>query len=175
MNTGGRARLCEEFSRQLGTNAHTSEKNSSFFNDRLVVFSMVIFVFVVCRSVGSHRHHCHSHFVVKKQRAKKVLNVLPVKVVRVISKRLIGGSFGLRAILQCPWGGGGGPPGNCGWGWGGRHSRKFLVGGCRLVLQILTPFQTKKCYFPHLFPDQTCKIHTRFQTWSLGGNVVIIT
>ena len=110
MNTGGRARLCEEFSRQLGTNAHTSEKNSSFFNDRLVVFSMVIFVFVVCRSVGSHRHHCHSHFVVKKQRAKKVLNVLPVKVVRVISKRLICGSFGLRAILQCPWGGGGAHP-----------------------------------------------------------------
>ena len=147
MKTGGRARLCEEFSPQLGTNAHTSEKNSSFFNDRLVVFSMVIFVFVVCRSVGSHRHHCHSHFVVKKQRAKKVLNVLPVKVVRVISKRLIGGSFGLRATLQSPQG-------------------KFLVGVCRLVLQILTLFQTKKCHFPHLFPDQTCKIHTRFQTWS---------
>ena len=122
MNTGGRARLCEEFSRQLGTNAHTSEKNSSFFNDRLVVFSMVIFVFVVCRSVGSHRHHCHSHFVVKKQRAKKVLNVLPVKVVRVISKRLIGGSFGLRAILQCPWGGGG-TPGNSWWGYAAWFSK----------------------------------------------------
>ena len=31
--------------------------------------------------------------------------------------------------------------------------------------QILTLFQTKKCHFPHLFSDQTSKIHTPFQTW----------
>ena len=36
-------------------------------------------------------------------------------------------------------------------------------------------FQDKKCYFPHPFSDQTSKIHTRFQTWPLGGNYVIIT
>ena len=32
-------------------------------------------------------------------------------------------------------------------------SRKFLVGMCRPVLQILSLFQTKKCYFPHPFSD----------------------
>ena len=32
-------------------------------------------------------------------------------------------------------------------------SRKFLVGMCHPVLQILTLFQTKKCYFPHPFSD----------------------
>ena len=32
-------------------------------------------------------------------------------------------------------------------------SRKFLVGMCRPVLQILTLFQTKKCHFPHPFLD----------------------
>ena len=46
---------------------------------------------------------------------------------------------------------------------------------CRPVLQILTLFQTKKCHFPHPFSDQTSKIHTRFQTWPLGRNYVIIT
>ena len=30
---------------------------------------------------------------------------------------------------------------------------KFMVGVCRPVLQILTLFQTKKCYFPHPFSD----------------------
>ena len=30
---------------------------------------------------------------------------------------------------------------------------EFLVGLCRPVLQILTRFQTKKCYFPHPFSD----------------------
>ena len=34
-----------------------------------------------------------------------------------------------------------------------RFSRKFLVGMCRPVLQILTLFQTKKCHFPHPFSD----------------------
>ena len=48
---------------------------------------------------------------------------------------------------------------------GGGYSWEFLVGLCRPVLQILTRFQTKKCYFPYLFSDQTSKIHTRFQTW----------
>ena len=43
------------------------------------------------------------------------------------------------------------------------------------ALQILTRFQTKKCHFPHSFSDQTSKIHTRFQTWPLGRNYVIIT
>ena len=55
------------------------------------------------------------------------------------------------------------------------YSWEFLVGVCRPVLQILTLFQTKKCHFPHPFSDQTSKIHTRFQTWPLGRNYVIIT
>ena len=55
------------------------------------------------------------------------------------------------------------------------YSWEFLVGVCRPVLQILTRFQTKKCNFPHPFSDQTSKIHTRFQTWPLGRNYVIIT
>ena len=58
---------------------------------------------------------------------------------------------------------------------GGGYLREFLVGVCRLVLRILTRFQTKKCNFPHPFSDQTSKIHTRFQTWPLGRNYVIIT
>ena len=32
-------------------------------------------------------------------------------------------------------------------------SWEFLVGMCRPVLQILSLFQTKKCYFPHPFSD----------------------
>ena len=58
---------------------------------------------------------------------------------------------------------------------GGGYSWEFLVGECRSVLQILTRFQTKKCNFPYPFSDQTSKIHTRFQTWPLGRNYVIIT
>ena len=46
---------------------------------------------------------------------------------------------------------------------------------CRPVLQILTLFQTKKCYFQHPFSDQTSKIQTRFQTWPVGRIYVIIT
>ena len=45
---------------------------------------------------------------------------------------------------------------------------------CRPLLQILTLFK-KKCHFPLSFPDQTSKLHTRFQTWALGRNYVIIT
>ena len=58
---------------------------------------------------------------------------------------------------------------------GGGYSWEFLVGVCCPVLQILTWFQTKKCNFPHPFSDQTSIIHTRFQTWPLGRNYVIIT
>ena len=35
----------------------------------------------------------------------------------------------------------------------GGYFWKFMVGVCRPVLQILTLFQTKKCYFPHPFSD----------------------
>ena len=38
----------------------------------------------------------------------------------------------------------------------------ILGGGVLPILQILTRFQTKKFTFPHPFPDQTSKIHTRF-------------
>ena len=37
------------------------------------------------------------------------------------------------------------------------------------------PISDQKSNFPHPFSDQTSKIHTRFQTWPLGGNYVIIT
>ena len=37
------------------------------------------------------------------------------------------------------------------------------------------PDPTKKCIFPHPFSDQTSKINTRFQTWPLARNYVIIT
>ena len=41
-----------------------------------------------------------------------------------------------------------------------------ILGGA-VPPQILTLFQTKQCHFPHLFSDQTSKIHTPFQTWPL--------
>ena len=47
---------------------------------------------------------------------------------------------------------------------GGGYSWEFLVGACRPVLQILTPFQTKICHFLHPFSELASKIHTRFQT-----------
>ena len=40
------------------------------------------------------------------------------------------------------------------------------MGMCRLVLQILTLFQTKRYHFPHLFSDLASKIHTHFKTWN---------
>ena len=56
------------------------------------------------------------------------------------------------------------------------YSWELLVGLCGPVLEILTRFQTKKYTdFPHPFSDQTCKIHTRFQTWPLGRNYFVIT
>ena len=42
----------------------------------------------------------------------------------------------------------------------GEYFWEFLMGVCRLALQILTLFQTKKCHFPHPFSDLTSKIHT---------------
>ena len=61
------------------------------------------------------------------------------------------------------------------WGGGVGYAWEFLVGVCHPVLHILTLFQTKKCHFPRPFSDQTSQIHTRFQTWPLAGNYVIIT
>ena len=39
----------------------------------------------------------------------------------------------------------------------GGYSWEFLVGVCRPVLEILTLFQTKKCYFSHPFSDLASK------------------
>ena len=39
----------------------------------------------------------------------------------------------------------------------GRYFWIFLVEACRLVLQILTLFQTKKCHYSHSFSDLTSK------------------
>ena len=58
-------------------------------------------------------------------------------------------------------------------GWG--YSWEFLLRVCRPVLQMLTLFQTKKCNSPHPFSDQASRIHTRFQTWPVGRNYIIIT
>ena len=58
---------------------------------------------------------------------------------------------------------GGGTPGNSWWGCAARFPKFWPL------------FQTKKCNFPHLFSDQTSKIHTRFQTWPSGRNYVIVT
>ena len=55
------------------------------------------------------------------------------------------------------------------------YSWDFLVGVCRPLLQIVTLFQTKKFNFSDPFSDQTSKIHTRFQTWPLDKDYVIIT
>ena len=60
-------------------------------------------------------------------------------------------------------------------GGGEGASWEFLVGVCHPVFQIKTLFQIKKYNFPHPFSDQTSKIHTRFQTWPLGRNYVLIT
>ena len=38
-------------------------------------------------------------------------------------------------------------------GGGGGGGEVFLVGACRPVLQILTPFQTNICHFLHPFSD----------------------
>ena len=49
----------------------------------------------------------------------------------------------------------------------------ILGGVCRPVLQILTlAISDHKCHFPHPFSNQTCKIHTRFQTWPLSSLLI---
>ena len=58
---------------------------------------------------------------------------------------------------------GGGTPGNSWWGFAARFFKSWPY------------FRPKTCHFPHLFSDKTSKIHTRFQTWPLGTNYVIIT
>ena len=61
-------------------------------------------------------------------------------------------------------------------GGGGGYTWELLVGVCRLVIQILSLFQTaKNCNFLHPFSDPTSKIHTRFQTCPLGRNYVSFT
>ena len=60
-----------------------------------------------------------------------------------------------------------------GGGGGGWYSWEFLVGACRPVLQILTPFQTKMCNFLHPFSDLASKIHTRFQTCHIRNYGII--
>ena len=55
----------------------------------------------------------------------------------------------------------------------GGYSCEFLVEVCRPVLQILTPFQTKICHFPHPCSDRASKIHTLFQTCPLRNYVII--
>ena len=62
-----------------------------------------------------------------------------------------------------PRGRGGSTPGNSWWGCAARFSKSW------------PDFRPKKCNSPHSFSDQTSKIHTRFQTWPLGRNYVIIT
>ena len=61
---------------------------------------------------------------------------------------------------------GGGTPGNSCWGCAARCSK------CYIMLYI---FQTKKCNFPYPFSDQASRIHTRFQTWPVDRNYIIIT
>ena len=51
----------------------------------------------------------------------------------------------MHITLTTDTGGGGGARGE-------RYSSEFSVGVCRLVLQILTLFQTKACHFSHSFP-----------------------
>ena len=55
----------------------------------------------------------------------------------------------------------------------GGYSWEFLVGACRPVLQILTPFQTKICNFLHPFSDLASKIHTPFQTCHIRNYGII--
>ena len=70
--------------------------------------------------------------------------------------------FGFGLIL-IPGEGGGGTPGNSWWGCAALFSKSRL------------DFRVKSVIFARPFSDQTSKMHTRFQTWLLGGNYVIIT
>ena len=60
-----------------------------------------------------------------------------------------------------------------GGGGGGGYSWEFLVGVCRPVLQILTPFQTKISHFLHPFSDLASKIHSCFQTCHIRNYGII--
>ena len=58
------------------------------------------------------------------------------------------------------------------------YSWEFLVVVCSPVLQILTLFdlfRPKNVIFHSRFHTRPLKIHTRFQTWPLGRNYLIIT
>ena len=50
----------------------------------------------------------------------------------------------------------------------------IFVWVCRPVLQVLTQFQTEKCYFPQPFSLQASWIQFRFQIWYGYRNQVII-
>ena len=59
----------------------------------------------------------------------------------------------------------------------GGYSWEFLVGNLDVPSGSSNPdpVSDQKCYFQHSFSDQTSKIQTRFQTWPVGRNYVIIT
>ena len=58
---------------------------------------------------------------------------------------------------------------------GGRLLLGIFGGGVRPSSSNPDPISDQKSHFPHPFSDQTSKIHTRFQTWPLDRNHVIIT
>ena len=58
-------------------------------------------------------------------------------------------------------------------GGGGGYSREFLVGVCRLVLQVLTLSHTKNCHT--CFQTRPLKSMPIFRPVHLGKNYVIIT
>ena len=97
--------------------------------------------------------------------AKEDLISSAVTVVRIMTLSLFDFHLSCFAFLT---GGGGG---------GAAYSGEFLAGVCRPARfsKSWPLFQTKKCNFPQPFSDQTSKIHTRFQTWPLRRNYVIIT
>ena len=50
---------------------------------------------------------------------------------------------------------------------------EFLVGMCRPVLQLLTPFQTKNCHFPHPFSDPALRLFKRYPADKLRSDITI--
>ena len=57
----------------------------------------------------------------------------------------------------------------------GGTSGNFWWGCAAWFSKSWPDFSPQKCNFLYPFSDQTSKIHTRFQTWPLGRNYVIIT
>ena len=55
------------------------------------------------------------------------------------------------------------------------YSREFLLWLCRPVLQILTLFHAKKCYFPHPFSDMKEVTKRNIHVHKLDRNYIIIT